>query len=124
MTARSRSRQSSVLLPLVHSSWLTGPWIDHHLLAPHVGREVVDQRLLLRIADRRHLGQRIDRIEERPPEAARPARRLAPAVPDMLDDEHQARLAALSTARTDAVAMSASIPTPNTVRPSSVRHST
>ena len=34
------------------------------------------------------------------------------------------RFAALSTARTLAVAMSASIPTPNTVRPSPVRHST
>ena len=35
-----------------------------------------------------------------------------------------ARLAALSTARTEAVAISVSRPTPNTVRPSAVRHST
>ena len=36
----------------------------------------------------------------------------------------QARFAALSTARTDAVAISVSSPTPKTVRPSAVRHST
>ncbi len=39
-------------------------------------------------------------------------------------ESYPARFAALSTARTDAVAISASIPTPNTVRPSAVRHST
>ena len=50
------------------------------------------------------------------PAVSRARGRSAPA--------RQARLAALSTARTLAVAMSLSIPTPKTVRPSAVRHST